>query len=497
MRRGLIALLVALLLPLRCLAQQDTLNLYGSLKEYFDAVCTLPVDSINARCDALIASVSDDKSRAAIAGTAFNYFLECPVMGAEGVSVHIADNYFLNKRLKWPSEATYPTLYAFAEFNRQSLLGMPAAPLQLENIDGDTVDVREATGGPKVLYFYEDGCATCSVQTPLIVSCLKGYDADAPLTLYAVYTQSDRTAWARYALTAFRGIDNPKIRVVHLWDPEGKSQFHKKYSVLTTPSLLLLDEDNRICGRKLDAAALGALLGQKKSFEESLYSLMDGVRDNMGLDTASVADVCRAFHSRLESDAPLYRETFSGIYNYLRGQGNYEAMQSAALVAREYIAGQPQYWSQEMLESAREALRIFSLNPLGSKAADVMLLDRGGHRRHLIGHCGKKYAVIFFNLVSCEECRAWKEELLQMRKTLRRSGVRITSVYVGPDSQEWRDSLRSRGRWWRDLRAEWPQSELYSKYDVSVAPKIYLLDATGTVIAKDITPETLAKLLQE
>ncbi len=497
MRRGLIALLAALLLPLRGLAQQDTVNVYGSLKEYFDAVCTLPVDSINARCDALIASVPDDKSRAAIAGGAFNYFLQCPVMGSEGVSVYIADNYFLNKRLEWPSEATFPTLYTFAEFNRSSLLGMPAPELQLESLDEGLVDVREATGGPKVLYFYEDGCATCREQTPLIVSCLNSYDGDRALTLYAIYTQSDRAAWTRYALTAFRGINNPKVQLVHLWDPEGESQFHKKYSVLTTPSLLMLDEDNRICGRKLDAAALATLLGQKESFEQSLYTLMDGVRDNMGLDTASIADVCRAFYSRLEDDAPLYRETFSGLYNYLRSQESYEAMQSAILVARDYIAGQPRYWSEEVLESTREALRIFSLNPLGSKAEDVMLLDARGRQKHLIGFCGKKYAVLFFNLVSCGQCQAWKEELWNMRKTLRRSGARVTSVYVGADQKQWRESLRGGGRLWRDLRAEWPQSELYSKYDVSIAPKIYLLDADGAVIAKEITPETLAKLLQE
>lgn len=496
MRRGLIAMFVALL-PLRGLAQQDTLNLYGSLREYFDAVCTLPVDSINARCDALIASAPGEKSRTLIAGTAFNYFLECPVMGSEGVSVHIADNYFLNKRLKWPSEATFPTLYTFAEFNRQSLLGMLAPELHLESIYADTVDVREATGGPKVLYFYEDGCATCSEQTPLIVSCLKDYDGASPLTLYAIYTQSDRTAWARYALTAFQSLNNPKVRVVHLWDPEGKSQFHKKYSVLTTPSLLMLDEDNRICGRKLDAAALEALLGQKESFEQSLYTLMDGVRENMGLDTASVADVCSTFYSRLESDATLYRETFIGIYNYLKGQESYDAMQSATLVARDYIAGKPQYWSAEMIESASNAVRIFSLNKLTSKAEDVILLDASGRQKHLIGHCGRKYAVLFFNLVSCGQCQTWEKELLSMRKTLRRSGARVTSVYVGPDEEEWRESLRRRGFWWRDLRAEWPQSELYNKYDVRIAPKIYLLDTNGVIIAKEITPETLAKLLQE
>ena len=37
--------------------------------------------------------------------------------------------------------------------------------------------------------------------------------------------------------------------------------------------------------------------------------------------------------------------------------------------------------------------------------------------------------------------------------------------------------------------------DLYTKYDVSTAPKLYLLDSAGIVIAKDITPETLRQIL--
>ncbi len=475
---------------------QDTGNVYDSLKSYLEAISTMPVDSINARLDALIASVPDDATRTKIAGAAFNYFVESPVMGIEGAAVHIADNYFLNKRLEWPSEATFPNLYTFVEFNRQSLLGMPAPPLVLESLEGDMVDVRSNVSGPKILYFYEDACATCARQTPLIVSLLKEYDGEAPLALYAVYTQGDRTAWAKYAITNFGSIDNPKVQVFNLWDPEGTSEFHKKYSVLTTPSLLLLDADNRIIGRKLDDAALAALLEQEKSFSSSLYDLLDGVRDNIGLDTESIADVCSAFSSRIGDDDDLFRDTFLGIYNYLRGQGEYEAMKSAAFVAREYIIGRPEMWSEEMLATVGDALYRFNLNPLGEKAADVLLKDRRGRERMLLSYSGKKYAVLFFNLVSCEECTHWKKELRDMKKLLKQSGARVTSVYVGPDKEEWLKATGGCKCGWLDLRTEWPDSELYSKYDVSIAPRIYLLDADGIVIAKDITPATLAELLK-
>lgn len=492
-----LALIASLMLCCGIAAAQQGTTVYDSLKSYLEAIGTMPVDSINARCSALIESAADDDTRAKIAGTAFNYFLDSPVMGAEGVSVYIADNYFLNKRLKWPSEATFPSLYTFAEFNRQSLLGCQAPELQLESLQGEKIDVRQFNGGCKILYFYEDACATCARQTPLIASLLKEYSGAAPLALYAVYTQGDRTSWAKYAITHFGGIDNPKVNVYHLWDPEGASEFHKKYSVLTTPSLLLLDADNRIIGRKLDASALAELLHQEQSFTASLYELLDGVRDNMGLDTLSINDVCEAFSSRIGDDPELYRKTFYGIYNYLRAQDNYEAMESAALVGRKYILGQSALWSPEMLSATEEALWRFGLNRLGEKAADVALRNRRGRERMLLEYSGKKYAVLFFNLVSCEQCSSWKAQLRDMKQLLRKSGARVVSVYVGPDREEWLKASRGCRCGWTDLCTDWPESELYSKYDVSIVPKIYLLDAEGTVLAKDITPETLAELLKQ
>lgn len=513
MRR--ICLIAALLLvPLLCRGQvADTPeggSVYDSLRSYFEAISVMPVDSICSRLDVLIESAADDDIRAGIAGRAFDYYMDSPVMGSEGVAVYIADNYFLNKRLRWPSEETFPLLYTFAEFNRQSLLGKPAPELVLESLEGGFVDVREATGGYKILYFYEDACSTCVKQTPLLVSLLNEYSGTTPLSFYAVYTQSDKAAWAKYAISNFGGIDNPQVRIYNLWDPEGASEFHKKYSVLSTPSLLLLDADNRITGRKLDAAALAELLGQKESFTASLYELMDGIRDNIGLDSEAIADVCEAFSSRIGDDADMYRNTYLGIYNYLRGQGEYEAMESAAFLAQKYILDQPDMWSAEVEGQIGEAVRLFRQNPVGAIAPDAVLIDSHGREKAMLAAGGRKYTVLFFNLVSCSECAAWKQQLRDMKKLLKRSGARVVSVYVGPEPDEWLESVKTARRgssetgsgsicscWWRDLRTSWPDSSLYQDYDVTTAPRLYLLDSSGTILAKDITPDTLREILEQ
>jgi hypothetical protein len=63
-------------------------------------------------------------------------------MGHEAVAVHIADNWFLNGRLKLENENLYPILYTYAEFNRSSLVGCDAPALLMEDAEGNPVDVR-------------------------------------------------------------------------------------------------------------------------------------------------------------------------------------------------------------------------------------------------------------------------------------------------------------------------------------------------------------------
>ena len=205
----------------------------------------------------------------------------------------------------------------------------------------------------------------------------------------------------------------------------------------------------------------------------------------------------------------MYRDTYLGIYNYLRGQGEYEALESAAYVAEKYILGRPQMWSPEMITQIEAAVRLFKMNPVGAVAPDASLRNRCGGQTQMLSKRGKNYTVLFFNLISCSECAAWKQQLLEMKTLLREQGARVVSVYVGPDPDEWKDSLRKGvtsstgkristcGCWWRDLRTDWPGSDLYQLYDLTTAPRLYLLDSSGTIIAKDITPTTLRELLSE
>ena len=199
-------------LALCCFSAIAQDKVHASLTSYLGSIVGQPVDSIIVKCDLLINQGGSEKQQADIAGVIFNYFAAAPYMGLETVAVHIADNWFLNKKLPWGDDNTYPILYTYAEFNRESLIGKSAPELKMESLNGDTISFREIPADHKILYFYEDGCAQCARQTPAIVSMLNDYSGKS-IVLFAIYTQDLRENWEKYIWLNFNKIDNPTVTV--------------------------------------------------------------------------------------------------------------------------------------------------------------------------------------------------------------------------------------------------------------------------------------------
>ncbi|MBO4768465.1 MAG: TlpA family protein disulfide reductase, partial [Bacteroidales bacterium] len=249
-----VALAAALLLGAMAARAQDN-PVFNSVTEYFDSLAPLPADSISARVDALVMQGGDRERMSQIAGLAFDYFSSSPVMGHDAVAVHIADRWFLNHTLDWSDQATFPMLYTYAEFNRLSLIGKPAPELNMESFDGGTVSTRTGDGSYKILYFYDETCGTCREQTRQLLELLKGYDGE-PVSLYAINATGDRTTWKPYIDEYFATIPvGRKMAVYNLTDPEDSNDWRRKYGVLKTPTMVLVDPDNVIIGRQLDPQA--------------------------------------------------------------------------------------------------------------------------------------------------------------------------------------------------------------------------------------------------
>ena len=490
-------LTLGLLLLSAALAAQEPVTTHPSVTAYLQTLLNEPVDTINLRVDRFIESVGQQQPelQSKTAGLAFDYFTSSPVMGHEAVAVHIADNWFLNGRLKLENEELYPILYTFAEFNRSSLIGMPAQPLVMEDPDGQLTDIRSVEAAHKILFFYDTECATCRKEAPLLAALLQDYQGD-PITFFAIYTQSDREAWEKYIAETFGGLANPAVRVIHLWDPEAATGYHKKYAVLSTPMLFLLDSQNIIRGRGLDSEALAQMLSLDKALVLQYKKLFDNLFSAFEpLTIEHVEGIVDAFGQRTEGQPALRSEVFLQLFNYLRRSDSFPKQQGALYLAEKYIVGEPDGWSQEFVDRIVLDLSKARLNPAGEKATMLQLQNKRG--KHVPLYDNKHFGtLIFFHLIDCQQCQKEFEALKKLRSDLYDMDIQVVLVYVGQEKENWRKFVRK--LWptrWKLLNDFENTSEMRTLYDLEYVPHLYLLDENGVIIAKDISVSELKELL--
>ena len=496
-RKSLLTAIFAAALSFAPAAHAQEPAVFNSVTEYFDSLSlTLPADSICTKVDSLIVQGGSAEQKSRIAGLAFDYFSGSSLMGMDAVAVHIADRWFLSRELKWSDEATFPMLYTYAEFNRQSLIGKPAPELNMESYEGGTVSTRTGDGSYKILYFYDETCGTCREQTAQLVSLLKGYDGEA-VSLYAINSMGDRTTWKPYIDEYFAQIPTGrKMAVYNLTDPEDRNDWRRKYGVLKTPTMVLIDPDNVIVGRQLDCNALAQLLKINNAEISKYHKLFDSIVESLApADSTDMVTVAAMLAERSNDDPALQRETIFEFYKYLRNRQNFEYQKAAAHIASEYIEGSPM-WSAELREGIVKDAALFRTNSVGDTAVNVTLRKASnGHKTKMLK--GRpKYTLLFFHLTTCGDCKREVAILRENADKLRKNKVKVVCVNVGFDDELYRKFIKENDRRWVYLKDDPIISGLrHKQYDIRFVPELYLLDRDRVIIARDYEAACLAGIV--
>lgn len=249
MRKSLFAIFF-LLSGLLCRAQTDTTGfsrLESMVREYTAAIAAESTGSKENECDFLISSLDDPQLKGKLAETLFNIYRTSPLMGDESVAIYIWDEWLKDRKVPLPDDEAYSDARIFAEFNRESQLGLKAPELQLRKPCGGRLTVPRR-GRPAVFYFYDTSCGKCKLMNSVISQTLSSWHT--PVDFFAVYVGMDKASWKEFR-KKFR-ISNRKIRTVHLWDPDMDTDLVRLYGVLSTPKLFLINSDGRIIGRRLE-----------------------------------------------------------------------------------------------------------------------------------------------------------------------------------------------------------------------------------------------------
>lgn len=236
-------------------ADDKLVKLDSLVDRYVRFISREDVESKKAECDFLVSSLSDSAMVSRLVCRLFDSYSHSRVMGDEAVAIYVWDRWLADKSVSMPDENSWYDARMFAEFNRNSLLGMEAPALELRKPCGGTFRLPRK-GRTAILYFYDTDCGKCKIENQLLPTALR--DWDKPADFYAIYVGSDKQRWSGFRRN-FR-LGNGKLRVFHLWDPEVDSDYIRLYAVLSTPKIFVIKDDGLVAGRRLELDNLTQLL---------------------------------------------------------------------------------------------------------------------------------------------------------------------------------------------------------------------------------------------
>ncbi len=470
----------------------------------------LEAAQIIQKIDFLIQSGRDDEQKAFIASEIFKYYQKSRIMGYSECAVYVYDVYFSEGQLESPNQGIFMQMKMFAEFNRSTLLGVRAPELQMTDIAGNYISIPNEGSNYSIIYFYDEDCSSCIIQTPLLMEFLSRYHSST-ITLYRVYTQNDYKKWNN----TIKEIDSKytlgeNIIVKDVWDPEINSDYPRKYNVTSTPKIYLLDAKLNVIGRKLTTPVIAQLIEMYDSKPSSIEEYFDSiftplfVRDsNYELNYAKIYATIDALYQELNVDSDAFQNTFYALYQYLKTHRDYDVQKCAIFLAKEYIINKADEWEdfnspignyQEFLLNTQLAIDLFSRNQLGEKCSELELFTTKNKSYNIL-ESDAEYTVLYFYSINCAVCDFAREELKRIYSKYQDKDVEFISIYTGRDKKAWKKYRKEHNIEWIELWDKNGESEMLSKFDLSVVPTIYILDKNKITLGKDLPPITLEEAL--
>ena len=462
------------------------------LAEYTAAIEREGVQVQKEECDFLIGSSTDSLVRQYVALRLYDHYMSSKVMGAEAVAIHIFDTWFLPGKVSMGDDMDLMAARVYAEFNRQSQIGMQAPELTMEAMGGDIVTLFPSGDNVKdrhsVLFFYDTDCAKCKMESILLSHLLE--EEDYPIDFYAIYTGDNRESWEAYVAERF-DFPTGRTKVTHLWDPTLDSDFQRKYGILQTPRMYLIRPDQVIKGRGLDTYALAMMLNEILAHPDLDYGnpQMDPLFDNLlahSTETGVKAAADYLAQSQLQAgDTTMCRQLLGDFLYYLAPKTGQAMKEGTKYLINEYILGRNDIWNtaddtlkvvgfaeimDDLLSKSMQGSRIADIKVPGELLTAAKSAKKTMNLRKLKGESN----IIIFHTNGCNICAA---EIAAARNIIsqldRKQKNKIKVFLVNVD----------------DIMASDPAlaSKLFDSFDLSSLPFIISTDKKGIIDSRYVT----------
>ncbi|MDR2814531.1 MAG: redoxin domain-containing protein [Prevotellaceae bacterium] len=199
-----------------------------------------PAADINGCIDRLLGKAEQNK-------TAYRYVLtwlydrytDSPIEGHHEVGIYLCRIMSDSAKVDWLTSKEQKKLKQNIKKYMLNPIGAIATDLKLQTAEGEHRSLHALKAPVTVLYFFNPGCGTCRMTTPVLHDVYEKYK-EKGLEVFAVYPDKDTVAWKKYV------EENGYTDWVNVWDAEGTADIYEKYSLHAIPQIYVLDEEKKV-----------------------------------------------------------------------------------------------------------------------------------------------------------------------------------------------------------------------------------------------------------
>jgi thiol-disulfide isomerase/thioredoxin len=228
------------------------------LDRYIKNLVVQTPDSLIKNADWIIkkASVNEDIKTFVVFYIASQY--ENPkTVGTEGLWVHLAEKYYLSGQMG-VAEESKKRISNKVNTLKNLLVNKPFPPLALPDLNGKKVSVQSITANYTILFFYAPTCGHCKEASPILKSFYDKNKADG-VKVMTISTEHNMEEWKSFVKTYHLE------EMVNTFDALNEVDFNRKFDVVTTPMIYVLDKNKKIIARKMPVEQLDDFLNYYKN----------------------------------------------------------------------------------------------------------------------------------------------------------------------------------------------------------------------------------------
>jgi hypothetical protein len=188
-------------------------------------------------------------------------------MGQDAIFVHLFEKYHSKGLTNWLNEKQMETISRRAYMQMSNLIGVKASNLEMVDSTGKTKPLYDLVADYTLVIFWDPTCGHCKEEVPRIDSIYRATWKAHGLRIYSVLSDNDKKKeWVDYVkehkIGDWTNVYETKEMEKAVTDAQ-RPGFRQLYDVTQTPTILLLDKEKRIIGKKLSWEQLNDFLKTK------------------------------------------------------------------------------------------------------------------------------------------------------------------------------------------------------------------------------------------